>query len=53
MDDIILFAKNEKEFEKIYSQDIGMKFRIDKCVMLIIRDGSNRTTKSTKIERSE
>ena len=39
MDDITLFAKNEKELEtliravRIYSQDIGMEFGIEKCAM--------------------
>ena len=39
MDDIKLFAKNEKEMEtlihavRIYSQDIGMEFGIEKCAM--------------------
>ena len=41
MDGIKLFAKNEKELEtfihtvRIYSQDIGMKVGIEKCVMLV------------------
>ena len=40
MDDIKLFAKNEKELEtlihavRIYSQDIQMEFGIEKCTML-------------------
>ena len=48
MDDIKLFAKNEKELEivthvvKIYSQDIGMDFQIrgayDKFPVLFRRD---------------
>ena len=43
MDDIKLFAKNEKELEtllqavRIYSQDIGMEFGKEKCTMLIMR----------------
>ena len=43
MDDIKLIAKNEKELEtliplvRIYSQDIGMEFVREKCVMLIIK----------------
>ena len=43
MDDINLFAKNEKELEtlirtiRIYSQDIGMEFGIEKWAMLIMR----------------
>ena len=40
MDDIKLFAKNEKELVtlifavRIYSQDIGMEFGIEKCATL-------------------
>ena len=43
--DIKLFAKNEKELEtlihavKIYSQDIGMRFGIEKCAMLVMKSG--------------
>ena len=43
MDDIKLFAKNEKELEtltqvvRIHSQDIGMEFGIEKCPMLIMK----------------
>ena len=39
MDDIKQFAKEEKELEtliqavRIYSQDIGMEFGIEKCAM--------------------
>ena len=42
-DDIKLFAKNEKELEtlinadRIYSQEIGMEFGIEKCSMLVIK----------------
>ena len=45
MDDITLFAKNEKEREtlihavRIYSQDIGMEFCIEKCTMLVMKRG--------------
>ena len=44
MDDIKLFAKNEKELEtlihtiRIYSQDIGMEFGIEKCVLLVMKN---------------
>ena len=44
-DDIKLFAKNEKELEtlihtiRIYSQDIGMKFGIEKCALLVMKSG--------------
>ena len=43
MDDIKLFAKNEKEVEtlihtiRIYSQDIGMEFGIEKCALLVMK----------------
>ena len=42
-DDIKLFAKNEKELEtlihavRIYSQDIGMEYGIDKCAMPVMK----------------
>ena len=45
MDDIKLFAENEKELEtlthavRIYSQDIGMAFGIEKCAMLVKKSG--------------
>ena len=41
-DDIKLFTKNEKEQEtlihavRIYSQDKGMEFGIEKCAMLVM-----------------
>ncbi len=43
MDDIKLFAKIEKELEtliqtvRIYSQDIGMEFSIEKCAMRVMK----------------
>ena len=41
MDDIKLFAKNEKEtlihVVRIYSQDIGMEFGIEKCALLVMK----------------
>ena len=57
MDDIKLFAKNEKELEtlihtvRIYSRDIGMEFGIEKCVMLVRKSGkttSNWRERTTK-----
>ena len=45
MDDIKLFAKNEKELEtlihavRIYSQEIEMEFGIEKCAMLLMKSG--------------
>ena len=50
MDDIKLFAKNEKEVEtlihavRIYSQDIGMEFAIEKCAMLVMKSGKQHMT---------
>ena len=44
-DDIKLFSKYEKELEtfihavRIYSQDIGMEFGIEKCAMLVMKSG--------------
>ena len=45
MDDIKLFAKNEKELEtlinpvRIYNQDIRIEFGIGKCAMLVMNSG--------------
>ena len=45
MDDIKLFAKNEKELEtlrhavRIYNQGIGIEFGIEKCAMLVMKSG--------------
>ena len=50
MDDIKLFAKNEKELEtlihavRIYSQDIRMEFGIEKCTMLVMKSGKRHMT---------
>ena len=50
MDDIKLFAKNEKELEtlihavRIYSQDIGMEFGIEKCAMLVMKSVKRHMT---------
>ena len=52
MDDIKLFAKNEKELEtqihtlRIYNQDIGMEFGIEKCAMLVMKSGKRHRTDS-------
>ena len=48
MDDIKLLAKNEKELEtlihavRIYGQDIGMEFGIEKCAMLVMKSGKRQ-----------
>ena len=45
MNDIKLFAKNEKDLEtlietvRIYCQDIGMEFSIEKCAMPVMSSG--------------
>ena len=50
MDDIKLFAKNEKELEtlihtvRIYNQDIGMEFGIEKCTLFIMKSGKRHLT---------
>ena len=50
MDDIKLFAKNEKELEtlihavRIYSQGIGMEFCIEKCAILVMKSGKRHMT---------
>ena len=63
MENIKRFAKSEKELEipiqtiTIYSQDKGMEFYIEKCVLLMmmmmmmrekINNRRNRTTRSRK-----
>ena len=50
MNDFKLFAKNEKELEtlihavRIYRQDIGMEFGVEKCVMLVMKIGKRHMT---------
>ena len=50
VDDIKLFAKSEKELEtlihavRIYSQDIGMEFGIEKCTMYVMKSGKRHLT---------
>ena len=59
MDDIKLFAKNEKELEtliqtvRIYNQDIGMEFGIDKCVMIVMESGKRRLTEGIELPNQE
>ena len=55
MDDIKLFAKNEKELEtliqtvRIYSQDVGMEFDIEKCDMLVMKSGKWYITEGVEL----
>ena len=55
MDDVRLYAKNEKELEtlihavRIYSQDIGMEFGIEKCDRLVMKSGKRHMTDGMKL----
>ena len=50
MDDVKLFAKNEKELEalihavRMYSQNKGMEFGIEKYAMLVMKSGKRHLT---------
>ena len=54
MDDLNLYAKNEKvlyslvQTVRVFSNDIGMQFGLDKCVVLIMKRG--KIVKSGGIE---
>ena len=49
MDDLKLFAKNEKEIDslvqtvRIFSDDIGMKFGLEKCAAMTMKRGKKGT----------
>ena len=53
MNDLKLYSKSEKALDsliqtiRIFSEDIGMQFGIDKCVMLVVKRG--KTVKSDGI----
>ena len=55
MDDIKLFAKNQKKLEtlihtvRIYSQDIGMVFGREKCAMLVRKSGKRHLTNGMEL----
>ena len=59
MDDIKLFAKNEKEFETLIhtfrknSQDIGMEFSIEKCAMLVMKSGKRNMMEGMELANQE
>ena len=59
MDDIKLFAKNEKELEtlihavRICSQDIGMEFGIEKCAMLVMKSGKRHLTDGNELPNQD
>ena len=54
-DKIKLFAKNEKKLEtlievvRIYNQDIGIEWGIEKCGMLIIKSRKRQRTKGIEL----
>ena len=55
IEDAKLFAINEKELEtlihavRIYSQDIGIKFSIEKCVMLLRKRDTRHLTEGMEL----
>ena len=55
MEDLKLFAKNEREFEtliqarRIYRQDLRMGFGIEKCAMLLMKSGEWNMTEGIKL----
>ena len=59
MDDIKLFAKNEKELEtliqgvKIYCQDIGMEFGIEKYAMLVMKSSKRHITDGMELPNQD
>ena len=56
MDDIKLFAKNEKELEYTqfeYSQGIGMESGIEKCTMLVLKSGKRHMTDGMELPNQD
>ena len=59
IDVINLFAKKEKELEtliqavRIYSQDIGMEFGIEKCAMLVMKSGKRHRTDGMELPNQD
>ena len=59
MDDIKLFAKNEKELEtlihtvRIYSENIGIEFSIEKCAMLVMKSGKQHRTDGIELPNQD
>ena len=59
MDDIKLFANNEKELDtlihavRIYSQDIGMEFGIEKYAMLVMKSGKRYLTDGMELSNQD
>ena len=59
IDDVKLFAKNEKELEsllhavRIYSQDIGMEFGIEKCAKLVMKSGKRHLIEEMELPNQD
>ena len=59
IDGIRLFVKNEKELEtlihtvRIYSQDIGTEFGIEKCVLLVMKSEKWRLTDGIELPNKD
>ena len=54
MDDIKLLAKNEKEYTvRIYSQDIGMEFGIEKYATLVMKSSKRHITDGMELPNQD
>ena len=60
MDDIKLFAKkDEKELAaliqalRIFSQDIGIEFDVEKCAMLVMKSGKQHLTDGMELPNQD
>ena len=59
MDNIQLFAKNEKELEtlihtaRINSQDMGMEFGIEKCALLVMKKGKKHRAEGMELPNQD
>ena len=58
MDDIKVFAKNEKRAgnpntHRIYNQDMGMEFGIEKCALLVIKSGKRHLTDGIELQNQD
>ena len=59
MDDIKLLAKNEEELEslihevRIYTQDIGMEFGIEKYTLLVMKSGKRHLTDGMEVPNQD
>ena len=58
IDNVKLFAKIQKKWRliqtiRIYNQDIGMEFGIEKCIMLIMRSKKRKITEGIELPDQE